>query len=92
MAVAMMSAQRNVPGTQQIIPRNLNKTQALLRDKLNTIHERSIYVKETTHNFKGKDIVHDFMLMVWGDLRHDDLTRDTFSNFLKGSIAKRFLV
>lgn len=90
-AVAMMSAQRNVPGTQQIIPRNLNKTQDLLREKLNTIHERSIYVEEITLKFKGENIVHDFMLMVWGDLIHDGLTSDTFSNFLKGSIAKQFL-
>ena len=93
-AVAMISAQKNVPGTQQIIPRNLNKTQALLKEKLKTISERSINVKETTHKFKGKDIVHDFMLMVWGDLKHDKLlTKDQyeFSKFLESGITKRFI-
>tara|TARA_Y100000287_G_scaffold170365_1_gene155982 strand:- start:45 stop:2027 length:1983 start_codon:yes stop_codon:yes gene_type:complete len=90
--VAMISAQKNVPGAQQIIPKNLNKTQDLLKEKLKVLSERSIPVKETTHNFNEKDVVHDFLLMIWGDLKHDGLlTNDQyrFSSFLGGDIAKR---
>ena len=90
--VAMISAQKNVPGTQQIIPKNLNKTKDLLKEKLNVLIERSITVNKTTYNFNEKDVVHDFLLMIWGDLRHDKLlTKDQygFSSFLEGDIAKR---
>jgi len=91
-AVAMISAQKNVPGTQQIIPKNLNKTKSLLKEKLNVLIKRSFTVKKTTYNFNEKDVVHDFLLMIWGDLKHDDLlTKDQygFSSFLEGDIAKR---
>lgn len=93
-AVAMISAQKNVPGTQQIIPRSIHQTQNQLAQKLKIINERSIKVKKTEYNFNEKDVVHDFLLMIWGDLKHDKLLNKDqfkFSNFLNSGIAKRFI-